>query len=437
MIRFTAVLGSIALAVALPHAAAAQDVSAAAARADAATVVAAVRDQVGRRYVVPETAARLEAALTEAERAGRFTGLEGAALADRITEVFRTVTADGHLYVAYDLANSASLATRSAEAAAEQDASPEMLRRMKQNNWGVAKLEVLPGNVRYLDYRMFAWGDPEVERALDDAMRFLAGGDAVIIDLRSNGGGAAETVAAMASYFLPPGTELIRFETRGERGEPTRTIAKPFSLAGKPAYVLTSRRSFSAAEEFSSHVPAYGFATLVGEPTGGGAFSNDLLGMPGGMVLSISVSRPIHPITPGDWEGKGIAPGIAVPAAAALARAQSEALHALAAKAQGPERDTMARLAAFYAGLAQPQPTALEAAAYAGTFGERTFELRDGALVQRWADRPVTRLIPVAANVFAPEAAPTEQLTFVIESGRVVAVNVDVPGRPPLSLPRS
>jgi hypothetical protein len=436
MTRFTAILGAVALAAGVPPSAAAQQAPAAA-RTDAAAVVAAVRDQVASRYVIPETAARLETALLEAERAGRFAGLEGPALAERITDVFRTVTADGHLSVTYDPANSASLATRSPDAEAEQGASPEMLRRMKQGNWGVTRLEVLPGNVRYLDYRMFAWGDSEAERALDDAMRFLAGGDAVIIDLRSNGGGAPETVAAMASYFLPPGTELIRFETRGQRGEPTRTTAKPFSLAGKPAYVLTGRRSFSAAEEFASHVPAYGFATLVGEPTGGGAFSNDLLGMPGGMVLSISVSRPIHPVTPGDWEGKGVAPGIAVPATAALARAQAEALRVLAETAQGPDRETRARLAAFYLAQSDPQPTALEPAAYAGRFGDRTFELHGGALVQRWADRPVTRLIPLAANVFAPEAAPAERLTFVVEGGRVVAVDVDAPGRPALTLPRS
>jgi C-terminal processing protease CtpA/Prc len=192
------------------------------------------------------------------------------------------------------------------------------------------------------------WGTPAAKDAMATAAQFLRGGDAVIVDLRRNGGGDAAAVSALASYFLPPDTELMRFESRGNPGTVSKTSAVPFTLADRPVYVLTSKGTFSAAEEFSDHVSAFKFGTLIGENTGGGGFNNTFVPLPGGYVMSISYGRAVHMVTGKDWEQVGIAPAIAVAADQALLRAQAEAMTALAAKAPEDERDTDARLAAFY-----------------------------------------------------------------------------------------
>lgn len=419
-------LGTVAL-VLVPAAAPlqAQQAPAVAAQADPAVVVAAARRLLAERYVLPDVAARLDAALAEAERRGEFRDVAGSALADRLIAVVRTVTSDGHLYASYNPAQAAAIAAAGAPEDDDFALPADYVRQIERDNGGVIRLEVLPGNVRYIDYRQFMWGTSAAEASLAAAMEFLRGGDALIIDLRHNGGGSPGAVAAMASYFLPPGTKLARFEMRGRPGEASETVATPFSLAGKPLYVLTSRRSFSAAEEFATHVSAFGFGTLVGTATGGGGFRNELFALPGGYVLSISTGRPVHAVTGGDWEGTGVAPAIAVADDKALLRAQAEASATIAAGLSGSERAAAERLAAYYRALIDPATPALPLAAYAGVYGDRTVELVDGALLLRRGTRPAARLVPLGANLFASEAAPTLRVAFVTADGAIAALELD------------
>lgn len=419
-------LGSIALAFAWPLAVAAQAPEPTAfAQVDAREVIATARTLVAERYVLPETAERLEAALAEAERRGEFDGLSGPALAERIGAVMRSVTADGHLYISYNPGQAAALAAAGPPEDEGSELPADYVRQIERDNGGVMRLEVLPGNIRYIDYREFMWGTPAAEASLAAAMEFLRGGEAMIIDLRANGGGSPDAVAAMASYFLPPGTPLARFEMRGLPGEASETVATPFSLAGKPLYVLTSPRSFSAAEEFAMHVSAFGFGTLVGTATGGGGFRNELFALPGGYVISVSVGRPVHALTGGDWEGTGVAPKIAVADDKALLRAQAEAMAGIAAELSGAERVAAERVATYYQALENPAPPGLPLEAYAATYGDRTITEVDGSLLMRRGNRPQTRLVPLGDNLFAAAAAPAQRVRFVVENGAVVALELD------------
>jgi hypothetical protein len=425
MVRSATLLGSVALAFALPSSAAAQAPAEIASETDGTGVAAAARAIVAERYVVPETAARLDAALAEAVRRGDFTALSGEALAAKINAVMRTVTADGHLSVSWNPAMSAELAAAGPPQDGEEQMPAEFLRQIQRDNAGVRRLEVLPGNIRYLDYRGFWWGTPAAEQAIAAAMEFLRDGDALIIDLRNNGGGSPQAVAAMTSYFLPPDTALARFESRGRPGEASRTTATPFSLAGKPLFVLTSRSSFSAAEEFATHVSAFGFGTLVGATTGGGGLNNEFFPLPGGLVISVSTGRPVHAVTGGDWEAVGVAPKIAVAPDKALVRAQVEASAAVLATLSGAERAAGERQLAYYRALETPVAPALPLAAYTGTYGDRTVEAVDGALVMRRGNRPPARLVALGPNLFAPDAAPAQRVGFAIENGAVVALELD------------
>ena len=82
------------------------------------------------------------------------------------------------------------------------------------------------------------------------AMSFLANVDAIIIDLRENGGGDPRMVALISTYLFSRPTHLNDlWERKTESTQQYWTL--PYvagkRLEGKPAYVLTSKRTFSGA----------------------------------------------------------------------------------------------------------------------------------------------------------------------------------------------
>lgn len=408
--------GGVALALALPvTGGTAQQQSAAVKTADGRAVAAAVSARIASDYVVPDLRPKLAAMLDANAKAGRYDGLSAETLARRITEDMAAVAHDKHLGLGYNPEQAALIGTR----VRDDDApNPAWARIAARNNHGVRELRVLDGNIRYMAYDGFMWSGPESAAALENAMRFLAGGDAAIIDIRRNGGGSPEAVAALASYFMDPGIDLVSFQMRGVPSEPSQTTKTAVSLKGKPLYVLASGGSASAAEEFAMHVSAFGFGTLVGSATAGAAYRNELYGLPGGYVLSVSVGRPIHAKTGGDWEGKGVAPAIAVDPGVALERAQAVIYEKLAAT-EGPDKAQYARLTAFYAAKASPAKPAHALASYAGRYGERTVSVAgDGLAIQRDGG-PKSALIALAPDRFALEQDPTTQVRFVTEGDAV------------------
>jgi hypothetical protein len=404
-------------AMTLAPAAVAQDI-------DAARVVAEARRAIAARYVLPDVAAKLDAALAAGAKAGCYRGLTGEALAARVNADMAAVTPDKHLGMSYDPRLSAMLAGAPLNDAADDTPPPGMARMMVRMNGGVRQMEVLPGNIRYLAYDGFAWGTPEVEAALRTGMAFLKGGDAYIIDISRNGGGSPGAVAAMASYFVPEGTPLMRFEMRGRPADESRAPKAPFSLAGKPLFVVTGGASASAAEEFATHVKALGFGRLVGGTTAGAGFRNDLLPLPGGYVLSVSTGRAVSLKTGKDWERVGVAPDVATSPDAALPRAKQEAMAAVLAAAPAEEKADGAKLLAYYRALATPVALARPAAAYAGRFGDRTVTATAQGVTMQRDGRPPMPLVPTGADAFVMRYDPMVTVRFVGAGAGVTAVEV-------------
>ncbi len=422
----------------LPQAAAAQTAAPAAAApapVDARAVVDAVRALVNEKYIIPETGAALDKALAEAQAKGAFAGLSGPALAEAIDATMKTVTPDGHLGVSYDPVRSADIAGVKSDEAGEEELSPAMKRMIALNNGGVQKLEMLPGNIRYMDYTGFMWGTPEAEAAITQAMEFLRGGSALIIDLRHNGGGSAAAVADLTSWFLPAGTPLMKFQTRDGALDTTETKAKPFTLADRPVFVLTAGRTFSAAEEFAAHVSAFDFATLVGENTGGGGFNNSFFPLPGGFLISISTGQAIQLKSGKGWERVGIAPDIAVPQDRALVTAQAEALKKLAVTAPDGEKMAIERIMTVYRAQSEQIAAERPLTDYVGDFGWLKVEVVGDHLVAQTPMGP-SELVELGGNEFAPEVQPAMRATFTFADGKATAVEFGTPNGSML-LPRS
>jgi C-terminal processing protease CtpA/Prc len=156
-------------------------------------------------------------------------------------------------------------------------------------------------------------------------MNFLANTDALIVDLRENGGGSPVMVAYVQSYLFSQRTHLNDLWTRRTNTTDeywTRDVPGKRFGGSKPVFVLTSRNTFSGAEEFTYNLKNLKRATIIGETTGGGAHPVSGHKIDERFMIGVPFARAINPISKTNWEGTGVEPDVKVPAAEALATAQ-------------------------------------------------------------------------------------------------------------------
>lgn len=203
-------------------------------------------------------------------------------------------------------------------------------------NHGVERIERLDGNVMLLELTVF----PPAAMAGDviaAAMNVVAQGDALIIDLRRNGGGA-ETANLVTGYLLDEGGQPLS-GTYDRPSNRLRANTSPAWVPGrrfggtKPLYILTSRQTFSAAEALAYNLQALGRAVIVGEVTGGGAHPYEYRRVHRHFALDLPEGRSVNPITGGNWQGTGVHPDVETPADQALDRALALAREAIRAAA--------------------------------------------------------------------------------------------------------
>ena len=194
---------------------------------------------------------------------------------------------------------------------------------MERVNCGFKKAEILEDNIGYLKFDFFA--DPGIcGPTVVAAMNFLANVDAIIFDLRENGGGDPKMVAFVSSYLFAERTHLNDLWTR--KGDVTEQYwTGPYvpgkSLDGKPAFVLTSKNTFSGGEEFTNNLKVLKRAKIVGETTGGGAHPVRGHRITEHFGIDVPFARAINPVTHTNWEGTGVEPDVKVNGSQALEEA--------------------------------------------------------------------------------------------------------------------
>jgi retinol-binding protein 3 len=152
-------------------------------------------------------------------------------------------------------------------------------------------------------------------------MEMLKDVRALIIDLGRNPGGDAPAVTHLSTYLFAEPTHLVNRWARGMSNPTERWTLESVpgkQLAGIPVYVLTSKRTFSAAESFTFSLRVTGRAIVVGEPTGGGGHFGTGRSLPHGFQMFLPVGRTYDPRTDKGWEAEGIQPDIEVPYGDAL-----------------------------------------------------------------------------------------------------------------------
>jgi hypothetical protein len=307
--------------------------------ADAATrkaVIAELSSQLKANYVFPDVADTLAAALAAKEAGGGYAqAKDSEAFADALSKDLRTLGNDGHFAVGYDPG------FRPAPANAAPDAATleAMHREISSRGFGIDSVRRLPGNVGYLELRGFG-PTAMVGPAISGAMTMLSGTDALILDLRRNGGGEPETVAYLMSHFFAQGDDRHLNDLYFRAGDKTRqywTLPNVGPRYTRPVYVLTSGRTFSGGEECAYDFQTQKRAKIVGEKTGGGANPGDGYAIGKGYAAFIPNGRAINPITKTNWEHVGVAPDIAVPAADAQKVAHAAILRELIAAAKNAD----------------------------------------------------------------------------------------------------
>ena len=274
-------------------------------------------------YVFPDKATAMEAGLRARQQAGAYDTITSAQdFASTLTEDLHRISHDRHIDVGY----SEQVIPITAPGTDPDAMSPGQMQNMIRLNYGIESVQRLNFNIGYLDLRSFAPAEQVADR-IGAAMTLLSDTDELIIDLRANNGGDPETVKLLASYLFDTRTRLNDIYDRPtnhtEQGWTRDQLAGPKYGGRRKVYLLTSNDTFSAGEDFAYALKNLKRATLVGEPTGGGAHPGSAVRLNDHFGAIVPSGRSISPITNADWEGVGVIPDVATDADDALARTEA------------------------------------------------------------------------------------------------------------------
>ena len=304
---------------------------------------------------------------------------------------------------------------------------------LKFINAGFEAVERLPGNVGYLrlagfaplEGPMFGPNPSASRRAAESALAFLGHTDAVIVDLRMNGGGDPAMVNFILSHFFGETPVLLNsfYEREGDRTVPNATQARIDNprRPDTPLFVLVSNRSASGAEEFAYDVQSQKRGVIVGQTTAGAANPGGVVPLDKGFAMFISTGAPIDAVTKTNWEKVGVKPDVEASFKDALPRAHALALKAAIARgaADGGQEAKweLVRAEALASGAATPEAAK---AGYVGRYEDITVALSGGDLTYQRGQNPASTLIPLGPDLFSPQLINSLHIRFQRDAAGVV-----------------
>ncbi|WP_410607380.1 S41 family peptidase [Amycolatopsis sp. lyj-109] len=303
-------------------------------RARAAQVEEVIR-RVEAHYVFPDVAAKLAKLLRARLDEDAYADLGDADFATAVTADLQSVNDDKHLR----LRHHADPVAGDGDA---QHASADFRQTAELENFGIASVRRLPGNVGYVDTTMLYPLD-FAAAAVSAAMTLVAPGDALLLDVRRNRGGDPETSAFLQSYLVDERTHYLDiYERDGDRVTQMWTlpyVPGPKFGGTKPIWVLTGPATFSGGEDLAFSLQRQGRAKTVGEPTRGGAHPCEQYKVDTYLDVTVPLARSYDPKTGENWEGTGVPPNIPAAADKAFDTAYALALrHVLELGDEGPRR---------------------------------------------------------------------------------------------------
>ncbi|MEZ5040647.1 MAG: S41 family peptidase [Saprospiraceae bacterium] len=371
-----------------------------------------LKQLMNERYVFPDVAQKTSAHLDKQLQSGQFDASEDLeSFAKALTIEVQSINKDKHMRIR-------PMPPFQAPENTPSRMIEEHLNQLKQSRASVAgfqAIEKLDGNIGYIDLRGF-YGVEVGGPMADLAMKMLATSDAMIIDLRKNGGGSPGMVQYLCSYFFDKRVHLNSLYWR--QSDETQEFWTLDKVAGKkmpdvPLFILTSSRTFSGAEEFSYNMQTQKRATLVGETTGGGANPGGTFRINKDLTVFIPTGTAINPITGTNWEGVGVIPEVKTSKEDALDKAIALATEAAAAYREKTEKKVSALLQDLFKQLTSPNGeeaslASLKEGCELGILGENDINMLGYYFLQEVKNSQAAELVlknntllfPSSANVF-------------------------------------
>lgn len=300
---------------------------------------------VKTKYIFPDMADKLAVHLsssTYAKNHAYFT--TPGKFAQTLTEELQNFSKDLHFFLEYNPEKAKLCAECQEDPVNSEAGMQDYFDLQRYRNGNLIEIRRLPGNIGYI--RLDEFPEPELfGETILGGLKYLENTLGIIFDVRNNGGGYAEFVQIIISYFFGNERKLLYTFEDKDTGEMQQMWTLP--LAGikrapfKLVSILTSRRSASAAEDFAYTMQTHGRAKIIGEQTRGAANNPKDFAVDDHFLLSIPVGRPINAITNANWEHVGVTPDIAVKQEIALETAHVDLLQQIEAQIGNPGMRTL------------------------------------------------------------------------------------------------
>ncbi len=389
-----------------------------------------VCNQIERVYPVEEIGKTTTVGLLRKFKAGEYDKIVSCEeFAARVTADLEDLSRDKHLDLMFDPVQASEIIARDKSKDKQAGTPAAEIENARWENFGFRTIRMLDGQIGYLDLRMF-FAATYAGATACAAMEFLSNAKAVIVDLRYNGGGWDDMVTLLASYFVHPEESDVVAITQSTLDKSYSASVLPAFVPGKrltgiPVYILTSSRTASAAEAFISIVTHLNDSVVVvGQRTAGAENPVEMLALDDQFVLKIPCYKKVFFGGRSGWEGTGLKPDVEAPPDSAFETAYLHALHKLQSTLTGDVAREKIQWAidGCQAVLGQTTVGIDILRSYAGRYRKANVILEGENLFVQFDNQTRKRLRAISNDYFLIEARDDLRLRFVLDRGRVVAM---------------
>lgn len=172
-----------------------------------------------------------------------------------------------------------------------------------------AEGKMLDGKIGYITIRSFKENTPDQFQAIYDQL-IADGAEALVFDLRDDGGGLVSALEKILDPLLPEGKIAIATYRDGTTETLVESDATECNL---PMAVVVNENTASAAELFTASLQDFGKGTVVGTTTFGKGIMQVTRQMPSGGALTLTTAT--YQTTKGEcYHGIGVKPDVEVEA---------------------------------------------------------------------------------------------------------------------------